>query len=357
MSTPAIRRSDEMVYYNENDKKKAAWLRELIRAGAIAPGEVDTRSIHDVRADDLRGFVQCHFFSGIGVWSYALRCAGWPDDRPVWTGSCPCQPFSAAGKRKGVADERHLWPEWFRLIKICRPPVIFAEQVASKDGLAWLDLVYADLAGQGYAVGALDLCAAGFGAPHARQRLYIVADATQERIYGGGHERQERRRESTDNCKLGDTKSEVREVSVRQRGPRQTVPEPRGASGTSTSPVGDACGEGLQGYIRPVYMELQRKAGEDGSVGEAGPCNGFWADAVWLHCRDGTFRPTQPCIFPLVDGTAGNLVRDGDPISPNDSPEARVLRIRGYGDAIVAPLAAEFVKAYMESKNHPYINR
>ena len=164
-------------YYNEIDPFAAAWLQELIKAGAIAPGEVDTRSIEDVTADDLRGFTQCHFFAGIGVWSYALRCAGWPDDRPVWTGSCPCQPFSSAGKRGGTADERHLWPAWFHLIEICRPATVFGEQVASKDGLAWLDLVHADLEGQGYAVGCLDLCAAGFGAPHIRQRLYFVADS------------------------------------------------------------------------------------------------------------------------------------------------------------------------------------
>lgn len=119
-------------YYNENDPFAAQWLRNLIAAGHIAPGVVDERSIEDVTPDDLRGFTQCHFFAGIGVWSLALRRAGWPDDKPVWTGSCPCQPFSAAGKGKGIKDSRHLWPVWFRLIKQCRPPVIFGEQVASK---------------------------------------------------------------------------------------------------------------------------------------------------------------------------------------------------------------------------------
>ncbi len=72
-------------YYNEIDPFAAQWLRNLIAAGHIAPGEVDERSIEDVTPDDLRGFTQCHFFSGIGVWSHSLRLAGWPDDRPVWT--------------------------------------------------------------------------------------------------------------------------------------------------------------------------------------------------------------------------------------------------------------------------------
>ena len=88
-------------YYNENDPKAATWLRELIRNGYIANGDVDERSIEDILPNDLAGYTQCHFFAGIGGWSYALRLAGWPDDRAVWTGSCPCQPFSTAGKGGG----------------------------------------------------------------------------------------------------------------------------------------------------------------------------------------------------------------------------------------------------------------
>jgi len=172
-------------YYNENNPFAAAWLRELIKARHIAPGEVDTRSIADVMPNDVAGFTQCHFFAGIGVWSYALRRAGWSDDRPVWTGSCPCQPFSSSGKQRGFKDERHLWPEFYRLISECRPPVCFGEQVASKPGLAWLDLVQTDLENAGYAVGAVDTCSAGVGSPHLRQRLYWVADCNCRGFMGG----------------------------------------------------------------------------------------------------------------------------------------------------------------------------
>ena len=150
-------------YYNENDPVAAEWLRRLIARGLIAPGEVDERDIRDVAPAELLRFTQCHFFAGIGLWSGALRRAGWPDDRPIWTGSCPCQPFSEAGAGAGFADERHLWPHWHWLIQHCRPRVIVGEQVAAKDGLGWFDLVSADLAGIGYARGAVDLAAAGFG--------------------------------------------------------------------------------------------------------------------------------------------------------------------------------------------------
>jgi len=162
-------------YYNEHDPYAAEWLRNLIAAGHIAPGIVDERDIRDITPDELREFTQCHFFAGIGVWSHALRRAGWSDDRPIWTGSCPCQPFSAAGKRAGTADERHLWPHWFHLIGECGPPVVAGEQVASQDALEWLDLVSTDLEASGYAFGASDLCAAGVGAPHNRPRIYWVA--------------------------------------------------------------------------------------------------------------------------------------------------------------------------------------
>lgn len=162
-------------YYNEFDKGKAAWLRELIKAGLIAPGDVDERSIADVQPADLVGYTQCHFFAGIGIWSYALRLAGWPDDRPVWTGSCPCRPFSVAGKRKAFTDERHLWPEWWRLIRECRPPVIFGEQVAATIGMGWLDTVADGFTEDGYEFFPAVISASAVGAPHIRERLYFVA--------------------------------------------------------------------------------------------------------------------------------------------------------------------------------------
>jgi len=164
-------------YYNEFDPKAAAWLRELIKAGLIPAGDVDERSITDVKPDELTKYTQCHFFAGIGGWPLALQLAGWPATRPVWTGSCPCQPFSAAGKGLGTADERHLWPVFAELIRECRPEFVFGEQVANAIGKGWLDGISADLEAEGYACGATVLGAHSVGAPHIRQRLFWVADA------------------------------------------------------------------------------------------------------------------------------------------------------------------------------------
>lgn len=163
-------------YYNEFDGFAADWLENLIHAGMIAPGVVDRRSIEDVTPDDLRDFTQCHFFAGIGVWSYALRRAGWSDDRPVWTASCPCQPFSSAGAGAGFDDERHLWPAVEHLMRVRRPPIVFGEQVASAAAGPWVDLVHADLEALGYAFGCVAFPSAGVGAPHIRDRLFWVAD-------------------------------------------------------------------------------------------------------------------------------------------------------------------------------------
>ena len=160
-------------FYNDNDQYAAQWTRNLIAAKEIAAGVVDERSIRDLKPADVASYRQCHFFSGLGVWSRALQDAGWPDDVPVWSGSCPCTPFSSAGRKRGFADEQHLWPEWFRLISACRPAVLVGEQVSSKDGLAWVDAVRADLESANYAFRVLDTPAACAGAPHARHSLYL----------------------------------------------------------------------------------------------------------------------------------------------------------------------------------------
>lgn len=314
-------------YYNEIDPFAAQWLRNLIAAGHIAPGDVDERSIEDVQPDDLTGYDQCHFFAGIGVWSYALRLAGWPDDRPVWTGSCPCQPFSAAGRRGGFDDARHLWPAWQRLIAERSPRVVFGEQVASKDGYAWLDAVQSDVEGLGYACGPVVLPAAGFGAPHGRHRIYFVADDQARRRSGLGLGRSTSGMADADGWNSG-TEREQRSGKQRQQ------PKDSGLGSVAHDRSG-----GL-----PLALLDDESSGVSDRVGQAGVAgvhgtadgggadstDGFWRGPDWLLCRDRKWRPVEPGTFPLAHGTP-----------------ARVGRLRAYGNAIVAPVAAEFIRAYM----------
>lgn len=326
-------------YYNEFDPGAAAWLRELIKAGLIADGDVDERSITEVHPVDLLGYDQCHFFAGIGGWSYALRLAGWPDDRPVWTGSCPCQPFSAAGKRKGKSDERHLWPEFHRLVKECRPDTVFGEQVAAAIGLDWLDHVQDDMEAIGYACGAIVLPACSVGAPHIRQRLWFVADTVcqpSERGARGvsGTQTTEHRSgkfngRGSDGFADGSQVGELADSLPSGRPERGTIAGDRSASGSSEPcKLGNADNAGPQGHRRFVAEhDAQGRETEERHQ----PTAGFWNDADWLPCRDGKARPVEPGTFPLAHGIP-----------------ARVGRLRGYGNAIVPQVAAEFIKAYVE---------
>ena len=259
-------------YYNEWKRHPAAWLRELIKDGLIAPGDVDERDIREVKPEDLRGYDQHHFFAGIGGWSYALRLAGWPDDRPVWTASLPCQPYSSAGKKKGFADERDLWPAFRELVTACKPELVLGEQVDKAIGYGWLDRVYDGMERQGYTCGAVVFPACSVGAPHLRQRLYWTA-----------------------------------------------ISDGSGGLGNAAG-VGQSGGEENGGRQRTDVL---------GSRFEPS----VWRDSYWLTDRDGKARrvPFEPALFPLADGLPG-----------------RVGILRGAGNAIVPPLAAEFIKTVME---------
>ena len=348
--------------YNEIEPYAAAWLGNLSDAGHIARGGVDVRSIRELRSTDVVGATQFHTFAGLGAWSYALRLAGWPDDRPVWTGSCPCQPFSGAGAGLGFADERHLWPEWFRLIRECRPPVVFGEQVASGAGLAWLDVVRADLEGEGYAVGAADLCAASVGAPHIRQRLFFVAERMADAGKGrrgrgsnvAGHEfdRPDGGRPEgvgiSESRRLDDGVADTERVDVRREHGHGLGSAARGgqgegdqrqrvrvdpADGGAVGDVADADDARLEGRDRPGLVELRGASQPLRPVGAGGVADAAWSCVEWLACRDGKARPTQPGLFPLAHGAP-----------------ARVGRLRAYGNAIVPQVAGAFIRAFMEAK-------
>ncbi|HBQ2342256.1 TPA: DNA cytosine methyltransferase [Klebsiella quasipneumoniae] len=373
--------------YNEIDPFAAQWLRNLIAAGHIAPGEVDERSIEDVTPDDLRGFTQCHFFAGIGVWSHSLRLAGWPDNKPVWTGSCPCQPFSAAGKGDGFADERHLWPAFNHLISERRPQHVFGEQVAAGNANAWFDLVQTDLEGMGYAFGLVPFTSAGIGAPHIRERAYWVANADsvisdrRGNVWAPGRDEYSN---GGDDVRLADSGGECKGSARNKAGAGEScragkdgglgnanVTRLEGLSGNdgaagrerATGPVAaPGFHDGLANTDNEQHSiaisgcghEHASTGREQDSTAPAGlrgdyralEVNGFWRDADWLFCRDGKWRPVEPGTFPLVDGAAARMGRV-EPGVARVASSNRVGRLKGYGNAINAQAAAAFIRAYM----------
>lgn len=401
-----------MDYYNEFDAYPAAWMRNLQAAGHIPQGRVDERSITDVKGEDLEGVKNAHFFAGIGGWSRALRLAGWPDDEPVWTGSCPCQPFSVAGARKGTKDKRHLWPDLFRLIGECRPPVVFGEQVASKDGRDWLVGVRADLEGLGYAVGAADLCAAGageegegwflrrssvslertlIGAPHIRQRLYWVAYAkdaygrsgvgrTEERV---GAEELRRWRSSGGGSDGGLANPTSRDAFAEwlQRGREYGLVSKDGGAGKRAR---RAVGGGENGALRlgdpngsecppRNILSVRDEAGSEQSSqpsSYSGMVDGVQS-GLEGHGRNGHQRdePRRERAVPVGSASAAGCTgasfwRGFDVLPCADGKArrvesgtfplahgipARVGKLRAYGNAIVPEVAAIFIRAFREA--------
>ena len=326
-----------MNYYNENDVFAATWLRNLIAAKLIPAGDVDERDIRKVQGADLKGYTQCHFFAGIGGWSLALALAGWNESEPVWTGSCPCQPFSVAGKRKGKQDERHLWPEFLRLISDRLPSIVFGEQVASKDGLEWLSGVRADLEGSKYEVGASDLCAAGVSAPHIRQRLYWGARHLADATDSNGRRGERRSQEGTwpegqRGERLGGGGSpDGLEDSARigRRGGRDGDSTGNGRPLQTQGP-GDARGvaDADGGFAGDGGIQRGGQHGQRPAHGRVG----FWDAYDVLQCTDKKARRVEPGTFPLASGVP-----------------ARVGKLRAYGNAIVPQVGAEFVLAFVEA--------
>lgn len=419
-------------YYNDFDEGACAWLRELIKQGHIADGVVDNRSILEVEAHELKEFTQCHFFAGIGGWSYALRLAGWADDRPVWTGSPPCQPFSAAGKRDGRDDERHLAPHFLKLVRDARPPMLFGEQVASADVFgkvaskargktqeppkwAWLDDLSDRLEAAHYATGATDISAAGVGAPNIRQRTFFGAydlrlaasglcDALGARLEGQPRHGNDTRGRSgaagsvaaaNISGKLADAAGrgcgklggkvvagEIRHPDCgfdassgladpnggnasaerEQRGGQQRLQPQSGGDGgggdqgsrpQSNERVAQPRSLGRGGWKGTAQGsdndrdDARRSQGDDGAVGPNDTClegqpttrptNGFWANADWLFCRDGRWRPVEASTFPLAHGVS-----------------SRMGLLRGYGNAINPHGASQFIQAFTEAMTEEF---
>lgn len=344
------------IYYGDNDPYVCEWLENLVTAGELPNGVVECRNIREIEPAELDRYEQVHLFAGIGGWPLALKIADWRG--PCWTGSCPCQPFSTAGRRKGFDDERDLWPAFFALIRECRPVCVFGEQVSGKAGYEWLARVHADLDGAGYAVGAADLPAACVGAPHIRQRLFWVADAPDSGRRARDEMDRSTRGEQPDTA--GDcAHGRVADADEARREGRDRPAEPRAATGEgarSINPRRNGAAGGLGHADRP---RLEGQPGYEPRTGGGphpqrhGSPAGPWSDFDFVACADGKARRIESGTFPLAPRVSGRVAlertvrRAGTEVQETHWYAARGA-LRGLGNAIVPQVAAEFIQAYKD---------
>ena len=372
----------QLHYYNEQDTFAADWLENLIKEGLIPNGFVDRRSIADVQAEDLDGFSQVHFFAGIAGWPLALRIAGWPEDRAIWTGSCPCQPFSTAGKGKAQKDERHLWPEMFRLIGQRKPDTIIGEQVASAIGRGWLDGISEDLEREGYSIGAIVLGAFSVGSPHRRSRLFWVADSGRTergwRMQSGGehvrtfHVADGGAHDIVGNSEgIGRNAKRIGEHSTERNSQQSGVgsvddklAKPTSARCKGRENVGAGTSDGGAVDGRRVESKRGMSNGKLGNSEHGRRCgrepqrsrtdttvpSSHWDEFRIVPCSDGKSRRVGTSVSPLANGIPRELGRGIAELSKlvRSARANRCGRLRGYGNAIVPQIAAEFIKAFMD---------
>ncbi len=368
-------------YYNEFNKEAAAWIRELISMGLIADGEVDERSITEVAPSDLTGFTQHHFFAGIG---------GWSDDRAICSASLPCQPFSLAGKQLGKADERHLLPHFLELVKACNFSTIVGEQVPGAIKQGWLDDLYDEMEREGYTCGSSVLTAAGAGAANIRQRIYWAAIrmGDTQNTYGWPESQQpsgisgeawDKPRGSGLHNRMGDTEHNGQPAgpfsgsngeTVQNSKTRQDSPGELKGVGSSRALPGEFGGVGDSELHGLHEAENRRSVSE--SETESRMLELERPDSVdWLYCRDEKYRPIKSGIKPLVDGFPRGVghsrhtsIQEFESLDPaqkqealqgaNETGEARVMRLMGYGNAIQIDTATAFIKAAMFAMDNFY---
>lgn len=385
-------------FWNDNDPGAVAWLRQLAHLFPVRANVCD-KSILDITAQDMDGYAQHHFFCGIAGWPVALDMAGLGRMEGVMTGSAPCQPFSIAGTQRGNLDERHLAPVWLAIIKATKPRILFGEQVDAAIRHGWLDDLFDALEECGYACGAAVLPACSVGAPHIRKRI-IFGAVRIDRIAEVADEWRGLRAQ-----RLADADDQQRQPVSDEQSPRvfgavARAPECRNRSGEYRASMGGLAYAARSGRGQARCDASRHREAYEGPPGNrhgnggaddvqrrvvgtsrASAPHGGWHDTDWLFCRDGKWRPAQSSVQRVAYGLPGSLVPGGDTGDlrdaesqsggPTQSPaetreddrrgfvsasyplaidqEARVMRLRGYGNAIVPQVAAVFVEEFMNS--------
>jgi len=252
----------------------------------------------------------------------------------IITGGFPCQPFSVAGKQKGTSDDRHLWPEMFRIIKELTPRWIIGENVKGlvnlQDGMVF-ETVCTDLEGEGYEVRAFNIPAAGVGAPHRRERIWIVGHSK----HNGSSTTEIKRRDNKINDGAQEGTNKTSEFKRANRSSNNEIME----DSRRALRQGTELRETNEDEVREGYADQHQRPGStsesnvaNASAGRRAPQEGE------IQTRgNGTehqgWWSTEPNVGRVAHGVSG-----------------RVYRLKGLGNSIVPQIAEEIGKAIIEAE-------
>ena len=247
----------------------------------------------------------------------------------IITGGFPCQPFSVAGKQKGTSDNRHLWPEMFRIIQEFKPRWVIGENVPGiiniQDGVVF-ETVCTDLESEGYEVQTFNIPASAVGAPHQRKRIWIVANSRRtlrQRSSIREENENEIRKENADMFKRSSSSSESNVANANARlsnGENEEIQTRRDASNISSEKLSNTDSERLEGQRQSSGQFSQKFFTSNNSEGQQGSMDqGWWS--------------VEPNVGRVAHGVPG-----------------RIHRLKALGNSIVPKIAEEIGRAIIKAE-------
>ena len=281
-------------------------------------------------------------FPNIPIEEDIKNVKGKEGDADVIVGGFPCQPMSVAGKRKGTDDDRYLWPEMFRLIREIKPQFVIGENVKNivniQDGVVF-ETVCTDLESEGYEVQSFNIPAAGVGAPHRRERIWIVAYAERynetqqiQKSDGTQDQVQNKRGQKDSTSRISSRANSIRQTNNRY--------EKNVANAYSERPQGHGKKYELRKNSQKIKTSGSSSSARNTNVADTESSDRHDNEAV---TRDGESQTQE------VFGDRSSLSGESSwwHTEPNVGRVAhgipgRVHRLKGLGNAIVPQIAREF---------------
>lgn len=358
-----------LTYYNDVEHFPCEVLRKNIKLGNLPEGYVDERDIREIHATDIVGYQHIHLFAGIGAFPLGFQWAGVPDYLRIITGGFPCQDISNAGKRAGLEGEHSgLWFEMHRLIQEAidsgmGPDYVCIENVAAITGRG-LSRVLADLAQTGFDAEWQCLRASDFGAPHQRERIFIVAYPMRE---GQSPIRNRLSTWTNNTISTPSTKnvadfSGIRSNSWRtqpERQQRETYTHSNGSSELADPQSTECQRTGNTWARRTRFTDSSASVADASSTGQQKRNTPTIADeerhASWRTRSPGSTGQSQSCLGRVFAWLPSKLDRSYWPAGPGEQQYSwepprtvtgkqpnRVARLKALGNSIV-PQITEYI--------------